>query len=753
MGEVYRAHDPRLVRDVAIKTLPEDSASDADRLRRFQNESRAAGAMNHPNVLSVFDVGVDGGIPYIVCELLDGKTLRAQLDETGLGLRQSVDYGIQIAEGLAAAHARGIVHRDLKPDNLFVTHDGRIKILDFGLAKLQHSERAPAGPDDKTASLTRPRMMIGTTGYMAPEQVRGIAADQRSDIFSFGAVLYEMLAGRRAFEEGTDVETLTAILRENPPSLAGADLPVPPSLDRMVHRCLAKRPDERFQSAHDLALALRAISDLPDAPAPAVQGPYRARHGVRVTRDAIRSLVVLPLQNLSGDPEQEYLADGMTDALIGELARIGALRVISRTSAMYYKGKAGRAPAIARALKVDALVEGSLARWGDRVRISVRLVHAITDQHLWVETYERELKDVLALQREITRAVAERVHVALTPQEDAHLAAARVVNPEAHLLYVKGHYYWAKRTPDGLRRALTHFEQATFKDPGYAAAWAGVADTCCLLTAIGYDVLPALEAVPKAKAAALTALELDDSLADAHAALGQVLKNHEWDFPAAERHYLRAIELDPSYASARHYYSNCLSSMSRLDEALDQARRALELDPLSLVINLLVARPLYYARRHQEAVEQARRVIDMDPVFPLPYVQVGVAHVAQGQMDAAIAALTRFGELTEHSTLSVALLALVHGRAGDSVAATKMLEELLVAAARGYVPSYQIAAAYIGLGDRDQAFAWLDKACDERSDALLDLAVEPCFDSIRDDRRFAGLIRRVGLGLDAMGSP
>jgi serine/threonine protein kinase/tetratricopeptide (TPR) repeat protein len=744
MGEVYRARDLRLGRDVALKVLPRTSASDPIRLRRFETESRATGALNHPNVLSVFDVGLHEECPYIVAEFLEGRTLRQRLDAEKLAVRTAVDYAIQIAEGLAAAHAKGVVHRDLKPANLFVTADGRVKILDFGLAKLCLPFVVREAGEAATTWTTQPGIPMGTAGYMAPEQVEGREADHRADIFAFGAVLYEMLSRRMAFPARTAAESMAAILRDEPPSLSRTRRAVPAPLERIVQRCLEKRPERRFQSAHDVAFALRDALDAMQADTARPPRPAKRPRG-RPSRHAIRSIAVLALENLSGDPEQEYLADGLTDALIGDLAKIGELRVISRTSAMRYKGTRTPLPQIARDLDVDAVVEGSMVCSGERVRVSARLIDAATDRHLWAETYERDLRDVLALQREVSWAIAREVQVALTPQQEAWTARVRPVDPEAHLAYVKGRYYCAKRTAEGFERGLELFAQAIARDPGYAAPWAGVAGTYCLLSAIGYDVLPARLAVPKAKAAALTALELDDTLAEAHAALAQILKDHEWDFAAAEKSYRTAIALDPGYATAHHWYSNYLSAMGRLDEAQAEAERALALDPLSLVINQLVARPHYFARRFDEAVEASRRAISMDPAFPIAYLQLGMAYAAKGMNEEAVVTLQRFSELAGGGTLARALLAFAHARAGDPVVARRLLDELRGIARASYVPAYQFAVAHIGLGELDEAFAWLDKAYDERSDALVYLKVEPTFDPLRPDRRFAELVHRVGL--------
>ncbi|HEY7368918.1 MAG TPA: serine/threonine-protein kinase, partial [Thermoanaerobaculia bacterium] len=491
MGEVYRARDNRLSRDVAIKVLPAAYAQDPDRLRRFRQEAIAASALNHPNILTVHDVGDVEGAPYVVSELLEGETLRERLTSGPLPSRKAVEIGIQIADGLAAAHEKGIVHRDLKPENLFLTTDERVKILDFGLAKRSRpDEGRESGSGAKTVTAgTQSGVVLGTLGYMSPEQVRGHSADHRSDIFALGATLYEMLTGRRAFAGASPADTMSAILREEPALLPSAP-DFPPALAQIVRRCLEKSPVERFQSARDLRFALQESlrgSDT-EAKAPPASRPTRgilwvALAGLlllalwlvrtftpapRLTEEsavAVHSLAVLPLENLSNDPEQEYFADGMTEALLTDLARLGAVRVVSRTSIMRYKRSQRPLPEIAKELGVDAVVEGSVLHSGDRVRITAQLIHAATDRHLWAESYERDAKDILSLQREIARAVADAIRIRLSAETEARLRAPVAVNPEAHREYLQGRFHWYKRTPEGFDRAIRHFERALEIDP------------------------------------------------------------------------------------------------------------------------------------------------------------------------------------------------------------------------------------------------------------------------------------------------
>ncbi|HEY3125259.1 MAG TPA: protein kinase [Thermoanaerobaculia bacterium] len=768
MGEVYRARDTRLHRDVAVKVLPSSFSQDADRLRRFEQEARAASALNHPGILTIHDFGSEGGAPYVVTELLEGETLREKLSGGRLAVRKCLDYGAQVARGLAAAHERGIVHRDLKPENLFVTKDGRVKILDFGLAKLTLPERstAPLTKVPTQTAGTEPGLLMGTVGYMAPEQVRGLPADTRSDIFSLGAVLYEMLTGERAFRGDTAVETMNAILKEEPPGGSLSTLEIPAALARTVWRCLEKSPEERYQSARDLGYALEEAAASASAPPLAVTPPVpRRRPALRfallgiaaavvailvfraVTREKrgeaaepIRSLVVLPLENLSRDPEQEFFSDGMTEELIAELGKLRALRVISRTSAMRYRRTTKSVPEIARELDVDAVVEGSVLKSGDRVRITAQLIQAATDRHLWSESYERDLKDVLALQSEVAQAIAREIRVTVSPQEQAQLAKSRTVDPEAHRLYLLGRFWWNKRNPEGFQKALEFFEKAIAKDPTFAAAYAGLSDTYAV---IGYyHLVRPREVFPKARAAAERALELDDALAEAHASVGNIDMTYDQDWAAAEREYRRSIELNPGYATAHQWYSILLTALGRLEEARAEIRRAQELDPLSLIIDQNVGLQQYFARRYDEAIREYRRILEMDPGFRVTKIMLLYAYAERGMFREAIAE----GEKASARDLQIkAAMAYLHARVGNRPQALRLLQELKGSYGHDDVTPESIAIVYTGLGEKDEAFAWLDKAYEERTPFVLFLKPSPYYDPLRADSRFAELLRRVGL--------
>jgi TolB-like protein/Tfp pilus assembly protein PilF len=783
MGEVYRARDTRLDREVAIKVLPGHLAERPDALQRFQREAKAVAALSHPNILAIHDVGREEGVCYAVMELLEGESLRERLGRSALSWRKAVQIGTAIAEGLSAAHVRGIIHRDLKPENIFLTADGVVKILDFGLARMERPLSPDGGAPAATMTLqTQPGVVLGTVNYMSPEQVRGEPADARSDIFSFGSVLYEMLTGGRAFARDTGAETMTAILKEEPPEIAAMGREVPAGLDHLIRHCLEKTPEERFQSARDLAFDLKMIlttSGIPRPGAVAARSAWRAGHTVatacvaavailgslvalnvggwrdrlfaRPTPGRIQSLAVLPLENLSGDPEQEYFVDGMTDALISDLARIGALRVISRTSAMRLKGTDRSIPEIARLLNVDAVVEGSVLRAGDRVRITAQLIDGPTDRPLWADSYERELRDILTLQSDVARAIAREIRVTLTPPEERRLAAAQAVDPEVHQLYLKGRYHWNKRTEAGFSKAIEYFQQAIEKDPSCALAYAGLSDAYNCLA--GYGVLPAKEAFSKAKATALKAIEIDDALAEAHTSLASVKECYDWDWSGAEREYKEAIRLNPGYATARHWYATFLATLGRSQEAVAEIRRAQELDPLSPIINTNVGYVFYTARQYEQAMEECRKALELDPDFAVAHQMLGEIYGQMGKRAEAIAELERAIALSGNAAEDVAWLGRTYALGGMEDKARQALSQLERRSQEGYVAPFLFVMVYAGLGEKDHAFGWLEKAYQERDSYVVDIGVAPWADPLRDDPRFDDMLRRMGLDPSAYSKP
>ncbi|HVN75440.1 MAG TPA: protein kinase, partial [Thermoanaerobaculaceae bacterium] len=734
--EVYRAHDTRLRRDVAIKVLPAEYAADADRLRRFEQEARAVAALNHPNILALYDVGTSEGVPYLVTELLEGESLGERLAAGRLPVGKAVELAVEIAHGLAAAHEKGIIHRDLKPANIFVTGDGRIKILDFGLAKLAPSRSGQPQQATTLVEATDAGTTVGTVGYMSPEQLRGQPVDQRSDIFSFGCVLYEMLSGKAPFRRDTTADTTSAILLGEPPPLLNTRSDITAALARIVARCLEKRPEDRFQSAGDLRFVLQ--TELRD-------GQEQAGRSDLVTTAApIRSIAVLPLVIFSTDAEQHFFADSMTDAIITDLAKIRDLRVVSRTSVMRYKQTQKSIREIAGELNVDAAVEGSVERVGDRIRIRAHLIRAATDETIWAEGYERHLADVLVLQSEVAHSIAREIEVKLTPEERAVLMRARRVDPEAYGLYLKGRYFWAKRTPESVVKAIGLFEQAIDRDPTYPQAYGGLAD-CYMSLGFSFDVgsLPPTEAIPKAKAAVAKALEITESLAEVHSPLAFMKLNYDWDFSGAEAEFRRALQLNPGSANAHHWYAHLLVVAGRPKESLEESQRALELDPLSPIMSVHLGWLLYYLRDYDRALEQLAKTLELDPTYGLAYWYIGLVKEQQGAFSEALAALRRSDELLKDNTVVKADMAHTLAVAGCRADAERALENLLALARRRHVNPFELALVYLGLGQNEAAFEWLERAYEARSDLMVYLRVDPRLDSVRSDPRFRELVRRM----------
>jgi serine/threonine-protein kinase len=766
MGEVYRAHDTRLDRDVAVKTLPGDFADDPERRHRFEREARAAAALHHPNILDVHDAGVDGGVPYIVFELLEGETLRRRLGGRPLQPDEAIAYATQIAWGLAAAHEKSIVHRDLKPENLFVTRDGPVKILDFGLAKRNDQGEGVPDPGSEVETVSRattPGTMMGTAGYMSPEQVRGAAVDHRSDIFSFGAVLYEMLTGRRAFPGGTGVEVLNAILKDEPAGLSEPG-PLPRELRRILSRCLAKKPGERFQSARDLALDLEGLSHTPVRArrrrwllagagltavlAIAVAWSLVGRRdewwrGGRLSRP-IEAIAVLPLESLSGDKDQEYFADGMTEALIAELGKIGALRVISRTSAMFYKGARKPLSDIAHELNVDAVVEGSVLRSGERVRITAQLIQVSPEGHLWAGSYERDLRDILALQGDVARSIAREVRATVTPLERDRSAVERPVLPEAYEAYLQGLHYWNTGTPQGLQQAIGFFQRAVEVDPAFALPYASLSLVMSRVGGVIGPLFPPGEAMPRARSLAEKALDIDPRLSEAYSALGQVLTLYEWDWAAAERAYRRALELNPGSAEARTAFATHLTIMGRHEEALAQVDRTRAVDPLNLRTAALAGFCLYRARQYETAIQRLQAVLSLAPRFPVAHRFLGITYLEAGDDGKAIAELQAAAEITRGSSTDLSFLGGAYAAAGRTAEARAILRQLEGRTKQGeYVPPHARFYVYLKLGEVEEALRWLERSVDEHDPLVGLVYAGPYCDPLRSDPRFQELLRRM----------
>ncbi len=765
MGVVYRARDEQLDRDVAVKVLPPGTLSDDTTRRHFRKEAMALARLNHPNIETVYEFGTQDGMDFLVMEYVPGKTLADRLTRGTLPEKEVVALGIQIAAGLEEAHERGIVHRDLKPANIAITAKGRAKILDFGLAKLLR----PVS-EGTTEFFTDSQAAAGTLPYMPPEQLMGDLVDARADIYTIGAVLYEMATDRRAFPEELTSRLMDAILHQPPVTPRALNPRISTALETIILKCLDKDPDRRYQSAKELLVDLQRLaspsSSYPPPPRPSVWGRVarmtaygaaglltlavgliamnvgglRDRLMGRTRPAQIRSIAVLPLGNLSGDPREDYFADGMTEALITELAQIGGLRVISRTSVMVYKGAKKPLPQIARELQVDAVVDGSVQRSGDKVRINADLIEASTDRHLWAKSYERDLRDILTLQSAVARAIAEEVQIKLTPAEQARLIKSRQVNPEAFEAYLAGRFYWNKRTAEGLEKSITYFQRAISKDPNYALAYAGLADS--------YHVLPELSAIPvevafpKARSAALKALAIDDSLGEAHSALANVKEDYDWDWKGAEEEYKRAIELSPGQVLAHASYSNLLLELGRLPEALSEARVAQQLDPLSAMANDNLSAVLYYAGQYDQAVEQCRKTLDIDPLSPQAHRHLGQVYVQKQFYGEAVSELKKAMELSRGSTEAIAELGYVFGVSGKKDDARHVLLELKSATDAS---AYRLAIVYVGLAEKEKALEALKEAVNRRSPGVVHLKVSPLFQELRSDERFQELLIYMGL--------
>jgi serine/threonine-protein kinase len=765
MGEIYLARDQHLARDVAIKVLPPRTLIDESARKHFRKEALILSQLNHPNVATIHDFDTQQGVDFLVMEYIPGITLSEKVAAGPLPEKEVLRLGVQLAEGLAAAHEHGVVHRDLKPGNLRVTSDGRLKILDFGLAKLWRPNTASAA----TESLSETQAMAGTLPYMAPEQLLGEDVDARTDIHAAGSVLYEMATGQRPFADVERSQLIGAILQRSPVLPTVLNPKLSPELERIIGKCLEKGPENRYQSAKELAVDLRRLLTPSTVTRPTPRRKFGAGKTISLAaacsvavlltlilglnpggiRDKlfggtahapIRSLAVLPLSNLSGDPEQEYFADGMTEALITDLSKIRALKVISRTSVMQFKNVKKPLPEIAQALGVDGILEGSVQRSGGRVRITAQLIRAATDTHLWAESYERDTRDVLTLQAEVAQAIAHEIKAAVSPEETRTLGGASPVNPDAYEAYLKGQSHWYHLSREHLDAALGYFELALQKDPNYARAYVGVANVWIERGDAGF--MQPSETIPKAKAAISEALALDDTLAEAHIALANIVGPYGHDWSAAEREFRRGIALNPNSADGHFMYADFLISMRRTQEWNTEVQRALELDPFNPFFPCFYGWHLVYVHRYDEAISQFHKVLATEPDFSSAHMGLWGALYKTGRHKEALAeAKSFFAVLGDHEVED----ALTRGdAAGGYTQAMHLAAEVLAArSTRTHVPGVRIARLYAHAGEKDQVMKWLEKAYEQGEIPLVHLSVAWDWDNVRDDPRFQDLLRRM----------
>jgi eukaryotic-like serine/threonine-protein kinase len=775
MGVVFKAQDSRLERAVALKFLPEKLAQEPQALERFRREARAASALNHPGICTIYDIGEQDGQAFIAMEFIDGETLRDHIRGKPLPLEEILELGIQIAEALEAAHAEGIIHRDIKPTNIFVTKRGRAKVLDFGLAKLVPKGVASPDTDSDVGSSDSNSIVgiiSGTPSYMSPEQVRGDALDARTDIFSLGLVLYEMATGRQAFGGGTGGAIIEAVLTRPPVSVRSSNPDIPPRLEEIIDRALHKDREQRYRHAADIladlqqlkrdtdsdcrdrdggaasASASGSVSAASDFSSTGQTGPRASTQQTGTFRrprmsKKIDSIAVLPFENLSRDSENDYLSDGITGSLINILATVPKLRVMAQSTVFRFKGREIDPQAVGRDLNVRAVLTGRVMQSGGSLRIGAELVDVATGSRLWGAQYDRKPGEIFTIQDEISDEISGKLRLQLTGAQKQRFTRHHTEDHEAYQIYLKGRHHWNRWTEEGFYKAIEYFQKAVEKDPGYALACAGVADSYVLLGWNSY--LPPKDAFPKGKAAALTALQLDPDLGEAHTPWAAVLWLYDWQWQEAQKEFKRSLELSPTYPTANHWHAEYVMTMGRQVEAIALMKKSQELDPLSLIINDAIGWANYMARRYDEALEQLLQTVELDLNYPVTYWILGALYRTTGHCELAIREGEKAVKLSNGSPLMRAALAHSYGKAGRAKEARDILDDLTKVAERKYVAPHFFAGIHIGLGDYDRALEYLEKSYEEHSHWLIYLPIDPSMDELRNDPRFQDLLKRVGL--------